>query len=152
VGLIGLSRVSKRIPAAVDPSHSARLAKQSQKGTAPERRVGSVLRELGLVMRKNVASLPGKPDFANQKRALAIFVHGCFWHRHPGCSRTTVPKSNTWWWLEKFRNNVARDRRKEEELRRLGLEVLVVWECETLDRSYLLRLLLPIARRAKNRN
>lgn len=143
--------MAKKIPGHVDPFHSARLAKQPQKGTAPELRVGSVLRELGLVMRRNVPGLPGKPDFANQSKKLAIFVHGCFWHRHPGCPRTTTPKSNAWWWADKFRNNVIRDRRKEQELRDLGIEVLTIWECETLDRSYLLRLLSPSVGRAKRR-
>lgn len=140
-----------RMPVRVDPAHSARLAKQAQKGTNPEVVVGKALKELGLVMRRNVASLPGKPDFVNQRRRLAIFVHGCFWHRHPGCPKATLPKSNRWWWAEKLRENVLRDRRKEDELRALGMEVLTVWECETFDPDYLSRLLYPSVMRARAR-
>ncbi len=63
----------------------------------------------------------------------AIFVHGCFWHRHQGCSRTTTPKTRAAYWAEKFERNIERDLRKETELKALGWDVLIVWECETFD-------------------
>jgi len=64
------------------------------------------------------------------KYKAVVFVHGCFWHRHPGCNIATTPKSNTPFWTSKFENNVARDRRDLEALRGLGWKVFVVWECE----------------------
>lgn len=59
-----------------------------------------------------------------------IFVHGCFWHRHPGCKLTTTPKTRKAFWKQKFEQNIDRDRRAIEQLERLGWRVLVVWECE----------------------
>ena len=72
--------------------------------------------------------LPGRPDIAFYRARLVIFVHGCFWHRCPSC-KPNVPRSNSAYWREKFANNVARDVRKTRELRELGWEVRVVWEC-----------------------
>jgi DNA mismatch endonuclease (patch repair protein) len=63
----------------------------------------------------------------------AIFVHGCFWHRHPGCSRTTNPKTRAKLWAEKFKQNTQRDKVKQRQLKTLGWDVLVIWECETFD-------------------
>jgi DNA mismatch endonuclease (patch repair protein) len=118
-----------------------------QRGTAPELVVRRLLTDIGVKYRLNVAGLPGTPDLANQTRRFVVFVDGCFWHRHPGCSRTTTPKGNRKFWLSKFEANVARDRRNRLALRRLGYSVIVIWECETvnlgrLDRR-LRRLLAP---------
>jgi len=74
--------------------------------------------------------LPGSPDVVFPRERLAIFVHGCFWHRHPNCRRTTMPKTNAAYWHQKFAANVERDGRKIAELRRMGWKTLVVWECE----------------------
>jgi DNA mismatch endonuclease (patch repair protein) len=74
--------------------------------------------------------LPGKPDLILPKYRAVIFVHGCFWHRHNGCSIANTPKSNTAFWLTKFERNVERDERVAAELRRLGWRVFVAWECE----------------------
>lgn len=111
-------------------SHGARLARQRQKDTTPERRVASVLRQLGASYRKNVRGLPGSPDFANRRQGWAIFVHGCFWHAHRGCPRATSPKSNAAFWSEKFARNRARDAKAIALLRRQGFRVALVWECE----------------------
>ena len=70
-----------------------------------------------------------------------IFVHGCFWHRHEGCSKATSPKTREEFWTTKFTQNVARDRRNETELRNRGWRVLTVWECQTQIRTELDRLL-----------
>ena len=112
-----------------------------QSGTKPETLVRSALRTLGLRVRNNVRGLPGSPDVANKSRRFAVFVHGCFWHGHPGCSRYTVPKTNRRQWQKKVLDNRARDRRKERELRTLGFRVVVVWECETDDDAALFTLL-----------
>lgn len=69
------------------------------------------------------------------KYRTAIFVHGCFWHRHAGCKVATTPKSNTDFWLRKFGRNVERDQEHSTELQRLGWNVMVVWECEVRSPS-----------------
>ncbi len=107
--------------------------------TPAEIAVRRALFGLGARFRVNVKSLPGSPDIANKKRRKAIFVHGCFWHRHDGCLKTTLPKRNREFWLSKFENNRARDERKLAELKHLGFSVLTVWECETEDVSRLTR-------------
>ncbi|MGE3171541.1 MAG: very short patch repair endonuclease [Planctomycetota bacterium] len=107
-----------------------------QRGTAPERAVGAMLRDLGARYRLNHPGLPGRPDFANRACGWAIFVHGCFWHGHRNCRKTKggasgrVPATNAKWWGEKIEANRARDARKSRALRQQGLQVLTVWECE----------------------
>jgi DNA mismatch endonuclease (patch repair protein) len=76
--------------------------------------------------------LPGRPDIVLAKYRTVIFVHGCFWHRHENCSRATTPKSNTEFWLAKFAKNIARDKENISELRTLGWNVIVIWECELM--------------------
>lgn len=104
-----------------------------QKNTAPELTVRRLLFQLGLRFRLHVKRLPGSPDIVLRKHSTAIFVHGCYWHRHPGCKYATMPKTHQAYWLPKFESNVERDARKAEALRALGWWVLVVWECETRD-------------------
>ena len=107
-------------------------------GTAPELLVRAALARLGVRYRLNVRALPGRPDIANQKKGFAIFVHGCFWHRHPGCQFATTPKTNRQFWERKFAVNVDRDRRRMKALEMRGIRVVVVWECaakrQTLQR------------------
>jgi DNA mismatch endonuclease (patch repair protein) len=124
-------------PAPSSPQVTERMRNQRRRATAPEALVGTVLRELGQSYRLNRGSLPGSPDFSNRSRGWAIFVHGCYWHHHEGCPRATVPRANREWWLEKFRQNRARDVRKARALEDVGLGVIVVWECETRDPSRL---------------
>jgi len=107
------------------------MARIRGRDTAPEIRVGVVLLQLGLGYRKHVTSLPGSPDFANRRRGWAIFVHGCFWHRHQGCRRATTPGTRTEYWIPKLLSNAERDKTNAEKMQGLGLRVLVIWECET---------------------
>jgi DNA mismatch endonuclease (patch repair protein) len=116
-----------------DPRRSALFARVRQKGTAPELAVAAALRSLGASYRLNVKSLPGSPDFANRKRKWAVFVHGCYWHHHTGCRRATVPKTNEAFWRGKFAANRTRDARAIRALRRAGIRVALVWECETAE-------------------
>ena len=101
--------------------------------TTPERKVRSLLHNLGYRFRIHRLDLPGKPDIVLPKRRAVVFVHGCFWHRHQGCPRATTPASRQEYWLPKFRRTVDRDWKNQEELQRRGWNVLVVWECETKD-------------------
>ena len=101
--------------------------------TDPEEAVAAALRRAGVRFRRNVRSLPGSPDLANKRRRFAVYVHGCFWHRHPGCPRATTPKANAKFWRTKFASNVERDARKEQALRALGYDVEVIWECQAKD-------------------
>ena len=120
-----------------DAATRARMSRQPQRGTAPERAVRAVLRDLGYGYRVNVTGLPGSPDLANRSRGWVIFVHGCFWHQHAGCPRATIPKRNREWWQAKLDRNRIRDQEKVLRLEQLGYDVLVVWECMTKDPSQL---------------
>lgn len=107
------------------------------KDTAPERLIRSAAHRLGLRFRLYRRDLPGTPDLVFPKARVALFVHGCFWHRHAGCAKATTPKSNTEFWSEKFRRNVLRDQVKMQELSNLGWRTVIIWQCEvpSLDRA-----------------
>jgi len=109
--------------------------------TKPEKIVRSLLTALGLRYRVNCFDLPGRPDIVFPRRRKVILVHGCFWHRHPGCSRTTTPRRNNQLWQNKFSRTLERDAHNAEALAAAGWDVLVVWECQTTDRDALTRLL-----------
>lgn len=116
------------------------MAKVRQARTTPEERVAHALRHLGLAYRRNVKSLPGKPDFANRSKGWAVQVHGCFWHQHD-CKRGTMPTHNRAKWEAKFLRNKQRDAEVEALLSESGLRVVTVWECETKDSVALKNLL-----------
>lgn len=105
------------------------------KDTKIEVEVRKYLFSKGYRFRKNDKRYPGKPDIVLPKYHVAIFVHGCFWHRHEGCKDATTPKTRTEFWLEKFDKNVKNDQIKQKKLRELGWKVIVIWECE-LKRSF----------------
>ena len=109
------------------------MASIGSRDTAPELAVRRLLHRLGYRFRLHRMDLPGTPDICFLSRRKVVFVHGCFWHRHDGCRRTTTPKTRTSFWKEKFDKNVQRDRGKLTDLNQLGWEVMVVWECETYD-------------------
>ena len=106
------------------------MARVRHGGTTPELAVCQLLKLFRISFKTSGKGLPGTPDILNMDEKWAIFVHGCFWHRHRGCLRTTTPKKNRAFWLKKFQQNRARDKRKVAELRRLGYRVAIVWECE----------------------
>lgn len=99
------------------------------KDTKPELTVRSYLHRAGLRFRLH-ANLPGRPDLTFPKYQTAVFVHGCFWHRHPRCKFTTTPANNRIFWLEKFAANLQRDKRVRQQLIKLGWRVLVIWSCQ----------------------
>lgn len=121
----------KRAPRlVVDRATSVRLGRIRQHGTAAELLVRRLAWELGVRFRTTNRDLPGSPDLANRTKSWVVFVHGCYWHGHVGCTRATIPKRNRRFWITKFADNRARDRRVVAALRRRGFRVLVVWECE----------------------
>jgi len=99
--------------------------------TSPELIVRKFVWSLGYRYRKNVNTLPGKPDIVIRSRNIAIFINGCFWHQHVDCKRKTMPKSNTAYWKEKLARNVLKQAENISELKKLGWNVLVIWECQT---------------------
>lgn len=99
--------------------------------TAPEISVRRYLHACGLRFRVHVRELPGTPDIVLPHFKAAVFVHGCFWHRHPGCRFATMPASRQDFWSSKFDGNVRRDAEKSAALKTIGWRPLVIWECET---------------------
>jgi DNA mismatch endonuclease, patch repair protein len=124
----------------VSPKRSALMARVRTKHTKPEMAVRQAAHALGYRFRLHCRNMPGSPDLVFPSRKMAIFVHGCFWHRHVGCRRTTTPKTRAAFWQTKFDANVVRDARNIDALQSVGWKVLIVWECETID---------PVALRAK---
>lgn len=123
---------------AIDPVRSRIMRSVRQKKTKPEMLVRSALHAMGYRCRANLGTLPGSPDIAFTARRKAIFVHGCFWHRHKGCRLASTPKSRPDFWDAKFKANVERDARKVRELERIGWEVTTVWQCETHESTSLM--------------
>ncbi len=124
-------------------ARSALMAKVKGKDTGPELAVRRIAHALGFRFRLHRRDLPGSPDLVFPSRRAVVFVHGCFWHRHPGCAKASSPKTRKAFWTAKFAANVARDARVKRRLRRLGWRVLTVWECEA---SHPLRVAARLAR------
>lgn len=129
------------VPTRTDAIRSRIMASIRCKDTAPELAVRRALHAAGFRFRLHPASLPGRPDIVLPRHHAAIFVHGCFWHRHIGCSRSGLPKTNRAWWAAKLRRNRLRDRRSQRELKGLGWRVFVIWECELERPSTFTRLI-----------
>ncbi len=103
------------------------------KDTDIEKMVRSYLFSRGFRFRKNDKRYPGKPDVVLPKHNTVIFVNGCFWHRHNGCKYATTPKTNTDFWMEKFRKNIENDELHTKQLQEMGWRVIIIWECELKD-------------------
>lgn len=108
------------------------------KHTAPEMRVRQTAHAVGLRFRLHRKDLPGTPDLVFPKHHVAMFVHGCFWHQHAGCSKASSPKSRTEYWQAKFEANMRRDALAIGRLEALGWRVETIWECETKDAAALI--------------
>ncbi len=106
------------------------MAAVHSKHTKPEVVVRKIVYGLGYRYRLHAKNLPGRPDLVFPGKRIAIFVHGCFWHRHTGCRYATSPKTRVQFWESKFQTNVDRDRRNVSDLESLGWKVLTVWQCE----------------------
>ena len=132
-------------------SRSRMMAGIRGKNTKPEILVRSYLHRSGLRFRIHVKDLPGKPDIVLPKYKTALFVHGCFWHRHVRCKFASVPTSNVEFWAQKLDTNRERDRRTKIMLKTLGWRVLTIWECQ-LDELHLSNLIEKIKQVDKANN
>lgn len=114
-------------------ARSAMMSRIRGKNTGPELAVRKLAFAAGYRYRLHVRRLPGSPDLVFPSRKKVIFVHGCFWHRHDGCSSSRIPKSRVDFWTSKLNGNKSRDARNYQSLIDLGWQVFVVWECELVD-------------------
>ena len=112
-------------------TRSRMMAAIGGRNTRPELRVRKALHAAGLRFRLHRRDLPGSPDIVLPKFRTVVFVHGCFWHRHPGCHFATTPATNVQFWREKLQSNVDRDKRQRRLLINAGWRVLVIWECQS---------------------
>jgi DNA mismatch endonuclease Vsr len=94
-----------------------------------ELRMIQIFRATGITGWRRNAKVFGKPDFIFPQGRVAVFVDGCFWHRHPGCKFAYLPKTRREFWLKKFKSNVARDKVVIQTLREAGWRTLRIWEC-----------------------
>lgn len=118
----------------LDPERrSENMRRVKGKDTGPELTVRRALHALGRRFSLHRKDLPGKPDIVLAKDRLAIFVHGCFWHRHENCPRTSMPSTREEFWEAKFTRTVERDAKQQAALRAIGWRAEVIWECETRD-------------------
>lgn len=132
----GLRRPKESYPSV----RSWTMAQIRSKNTKPEMIVRRAAHALGLRFRLHDTDLPGKPDLVFRRWKTALFVHGCFWHRHH-CETARLPKTNTDYWTKKLQRNVLRDRAALRALTRTGWRCAVIWECQTKDPTKLDRIL-----------
>jgi len=133
-------------------ARSKNMSNIPSKNTKPEETVRKYLFSKGFRYRKNVSSLPGKPDIVLPKYKTVVFVNGCFWHAHEGCKWFVKPKSHQEFWNAKFIYNTERDKNNYRLLKNLGWNVIIVWECEIRHNNCLLALnrIVSLIKRDKN--
>lgn len=127
-------------------SRSRNMAAIRGRDTTPELEVRRILHRLGFRFRLHRRDLPGTPDIVLPRFQTVIFVHGCFWHRHPECRFTTNPKTRRDFWEAKFSQNIERDKRNYTALGNAAWNIVVVWECELRDKVALEARLLQFLR------
>ena len=108
---------------------SRNMAKIQSKDTKPEVYIRKKIYALGYRYRKNTSAVFGHPDVWISRYHVAVFVNGCFWHRHAGCKYAYTPKSRIEFWADKFKRNMERDKKVREQLEEQGIRMLVIWEC-----------------------
>jgi DNA mismatch endonuclease (patch repair protein) len=118
-------------------TRSRMMSRIRNRDTEPEMTVRRELYRMGIRYRLHNGKLPGRPDIIISRLRTVIFVHGCFWHRHPGCRLAYTPKSNIEFWQRKLTGNAVRDANNHARLTELGWRVIVIWECETRNRNTL---------------
>ena len=113
------------------------MSRVKSRDTKPELLVRKAIRKMGIHFQTCSDHLPGKPDIVLGQRKKLIFIHGCFWHHHKGCSKSTFPQTNSQWWKLKILKNVKRDRQAIRDLSKQAWQTLVLWECCLKDREKL---------------
>lgn len=114
---------------------SYNMSRIRSKDTKPEIIVRKFLHKNGFRFRIHAKTLPGKPDIVLKKYKTVIFVHGCFWHAHENCKDFKLPKSNQEYWLQKILKNLMKDKEFVENIKLIGWEVIIAWECEILKKD-----------------
>lgn len=148
-------RSETQADAKIDPVRTSIMRAVRRADTQAEMVVRHALFAAGYRYRVNVRGLPGTPDIVLPGRRIAIFVHGCFWHRHEGCRFATTPRTRAEFWQDKFTRNVARDAAKRGQLEAAGWRVVEIWECAVKDSSFegplleLLESVPPVSRRRR---
>lgn len=104
------------------------------RNTIPEVLLADAFDDLDLDYTRHERSLPGTPDIVFPHERVAVFVHGCYWHRHANCPRASIPKKDPMVWVARFEEMVRRDQRNIKALRADGWRVYVAWECDILRR------------------
>lgn len=107
------------------------------KDTKPEILVRKLLHSIGYRFRLGRKDIPGIPDIVLPKYKTAIYVHGCFWHRHEGCKYAYSPKSKIDFWNNKFATNIKRDQEVSEKIKNSDWKQLIIWECQTRNKDQL---------------
>lgn len=123
VGVMSLDVHSKE-------TRSYNMSRIRSKNTKPEEKVRKYLFSKGFRYRKNDKRLPGTPDIVLPKYKIVIFVNGCFWHGHSDCKYFVMQKTNTEFWANKINSNIERDKRQLQQLKKMGWNTIVVWECQ----------------------
>jgi DNA mismatch endonuclease (patch repair protein) len=118
--------------------------------TTTELTVRRCLHKLGYRFRLHLNDLPGKPDIVLPKHKAVIFVHGCFWHGHPGCPKASRPKTNDNFWNKKIDQNIQRDKQVKELLESMGWKILLLWQCQIKDTVFLEKSLVDFLKGAKH--
>ena len=111
------------------------MSKVTAKDTRPEVKIRKYLFSKGFRYRKNDKRFPGKPDIVLPKYKIVIFVHGCFWHGHKNCKKSTLPQTNYEFWKNKIQGNTERDKSNQKQLKKLGWKIIVVWQCQIKNRE-----------------
>jgi DNA mismatch endonuclease (patch repair protein) len=118
------------------PEHrSWNMSRILSKNTTPEKVVRSILHRMGYRFSLHRKDLPGCPDIVMPKYRTVIFVHGCFWHLHAGCSQGRIPATRRDFWENKLSGNAKRDKQHQRVLRQLGWRVITVWACDVEHRK-----------------
>lgn len=117
-------------------TRSRMMAGIRSRDTQPEIRVRKYLHAHGFRFRLHTAKLPGRPDIVLARYRIAIFVHGCFWHRHENCKLTTMPAENQKQWNLKFESNKTRDQKNIEAILGKNWKVIVIWECGLREKDW----------------
>ncbi len=117
-------------------TRSYNMSRIKSKDTKPEMLVRRFLHKNGIRYRLHVKNFPGKPDIVLPKYKTIIFIHGCFWHGHEGCTKASLPKTRTEWWADKINKNAVNDQKSEAALINLNWKIIVLWQCQLKNNDW----------------